>query len=333
MIKNSFKSGKTFFSILLILAAAAGSHAETFRVRKAHIVRMNSALEPDVPVKAGTNDAVAVFIPEDRTFIEGIEIKMEIPESVASWRDSVACSVYTGIKPVPSAQQIDYSGTRAFVGTLPARLSWIFQIPLRREHRMKSNQYTTPLGHVLHFPANVIFLRLQPVMKGVPEETMNAQISMTVKPVLINKGRLEMSLVPPDGELLPCSVFIDDEPVKFSGTSGSFILDTGVHNISVISDSYRSEIRTVRIDKAQTISLPVEMKSIEPTLIITAPEGTEITLDGEKQNLTGHEFKISEGEHTLQFAIGDYQIVRSISAIKGKTYRADFSVSLEVTEE
>ena len=44
------------------------------------------------------------------------------------------------------------------------------------------------------------------------------------------------------------------------------------------------------------------------------------------------EFVISEGEHKIKFTIGDYEIIRSITAIKGKTYSANFSLDLQITE-
>ena len=46
----------------------------------------------------------------------------------------------------------------------------------------------------------------------------------------------------------------------------------------------------------------------------------------------GKEFVISEGEHKIKFSIGDYEIVRSITAIKGKTYTANFSLDLDISE-
>ena len=110
------------------------------------------------------------------------------------------------------------------------------------------------------------------------------------------------------------------------------ILDTGIHNISVISEDYRNENRTVRIDQAKTTDLKIEMKSIEPKLLITALEGTQILLDEQECTQIGKEFIISEGEHKIKFAIGDYEITRTITAIKGKTYSANFSLDLEITE-
>ena len=41
---------------------------------------------------------------------------------------------------------------------------------------------------------------------------------------------------------------------------------------------------------------------------------------------------ITEGEHKIKFSIGDYEIVRSITAIKGKTYTANFSLDLDISE-
>ena len=62
-------------------------------------------------------------------------------------------------------------------------------------------------------------------------------------------------------------------------------------------------------------------------------EGTQILLDEQECTQIGKEFIISEGEHKIKFAIGNYEITRSITAIKGKTYSANFSLDLEITEK
>ena len=67
-------------------------------------------------------------------------------------------------------------------------------------------------------------------MKGVPEETLNAIIPITVKPILMNKGQLTFKLVPPEKKLAPCTIFIDDKMTPFADTSKVF-LDTGIHDI------------------------------------------------------------------------------------------------------
>lgn len=324
---------KQFIFSFAFMLLSWGLNSETFRVSKVHSIPVAQDTTSENTVKLGITDALAISLPEDKIFIEGLELKFDIPESVAYWMDSVACSVYANINPTPKPSQIDYSGTRAYVSTLPGKLSWVLQIPFSKENSIKSNKYTTKVDNVIEPQNNIIFLRLQPVMKGVPEETMNAIIPITVKPILKDKGLLNIKLHESEDEnkVLPCTVYIDDNPVDIE--KDKLLLNTGIHNITVISESYRTEVRTVRIDQAKITEVAVELRSIEPTLLITAPEGTVVLLDDEPCTVFGKEFVVSEGDHKIKFSIGDYEITRSISAIKGKTYTANFSLDVQISEE
>lgn len=316
---------------LLIIAGGFILNAETFRVSKLNSVKLTDDYE-DKSVTLGINESVAIFLPEDKTYIQGLELKMEIPESVAYWLDSVACSVYHNIKPTPSTDQIDYSGTRCYVSTLPGKLSWILQIPFTKENTLKENQYTSKMDSIYDISQNFVFVRLQPVMKGVPEETLKAKIPITIKPILIDKGELDLKLLNKNNNSSPCTVFIDDEMIDTS-KKGKILLPTGKHNVSIVSESYRNEVRTVRIEQAKKTTLTVELKSTQPTLLIIAPEGTKIQLDDKPCNTLGLEFPVSEGEHKIQFRFGDYDIVRTINVINGKTYTINFTVDLNISEE
>lgn len=329
-MKKTQCAKKIIFSLFLT-AGLTALNAESFRVGKVHEISLSQIADSDVTAKLGINEALAIKLPQDQTFIEGLELKFDIPEAVASWMDSVACSVYANISPTPKSSQIDYSGNRAYVRTLPGKLSWVLQIPLKKDNSIKSDNYTTKVDTVVTPVNNVVFIRLQPVMKGVPEETLNAIVPITVKPVLTNKGLLSFKLIPPEEKLADCTIFIDEQITKLSADN-SILLESGVHNVSIISEAYRNEVRTVRIDMAKVTELTVEMKSIEPTLLITAPEGTEVLLDDVKCTNIGKEFIITEGEHKIKFSIGDYEIVRTITATKGRTYKANFSLDLDISE-
>ena len=332
---NSWPNKKIFSTTLICALLSSTFFAENFRVGKVHTISLdsNSLTSQTSSEKIGVSEALAIYLPQDQTFIEGIEIKMDIPESVASWMDCVACSVYDKITPLPSSSQIDYSGVRQYVSTLPGRLSWVLQIPIKENNSIKANKYTTKIDCVPEFKNRVVFIRLQPVMKGVPEETLQALIPMTVKALLIDKGQLIMNINNPEGSDFPCTVYIDDKPVKYDKENNKVLLSSGIHTISIISNSYRNEVRTVRINQAKVTNLDILMKSTEPTLIINAPETALIFLDDKKCDTLGKEFVISEGEHKIKFTIGDYEIMRSIQAIPGKTYTANFSVDLDISEE
>ncbi len=323
-----------FLFLFPVVMSSAGHllFAETFRTSKLYCAAIEQEPGFETQTILGTNESLAIKLPQKRNFIEGIEIKFDIPEDIAYWQDCVACSVYNKISPAPSEDVIDYSATRAFVSTLPCRLSWVLQIPLKETNLLKENQYTS-LMKAVDFEDGVIFIRLQPVMKGVPEETLNSKIKATIKPILSDKGELFIQLYTGGNKKLEnCTVYVDDNLVTLP-KNNTILLEKGVHDISVTSAAYRNEIRTVRIDQAKTTDIKIEMKSIEPAIFVTAPEGTSIFLDDKPFKNLGKENIISEGEHKIRFTIGDYEITRTLSVIKGKTYKINCSVDLQIVEE
>lgn len=321
------------YAILVFAAAIASLHlfAETFRVRKLVPLKISGNETAEQSISIGINDGIALFMPDDMTFLEGIEIKMQIPAEISEWRDSVACSVYDGIKPVPSASQIDYSGTRIFVSALPSKLSWIIQIPLKQLNSLKDSSYISKINAIPNIKSGYTFIRFQPAMKGIPEETINAKLNLAVKPILSNKGRLSLSIKTPPNSSLPYEVFVDDELID--NHAKPLILDTGMHKLSVQSQEYRTEMRSFLIEQAKTVPIEMELKSLAPTLIIIAPDNAQIFLDDESYKKTTEPALISEGEHKLRFVLGDYEVIRTLDVRKGKSYTANLSVDLKITEE
>lgn len=324
---------RKFLLFWLICLFSSQVFSEQFRVGQIHSVDLQ--IQPDFKSSKNVKiiDAIAINLPEDKTFIDAVEIKMEIPESVASWRDSVACSLYEKITPEPTESQIDYFGNRVNLQVLPGKLSWILQIPLAKDNELKSDQYVTRIQKIPDVSNGFLFVRLHPIMKGMPDEVFEKNIKVTITPVLKNKGLLNLSVLSQNEQLQNCSLFIDEQPFNLTEGSAKIILDTGLHTVSVISEFYRSEVRTIRIDQAKKSDLVVELKSLDPTLIVTAPDGVKIFLDDEEFLDVNNEVKIAEGEHKVRFSVGEYDITRTLTVIKGKTYKADFTLDLQITEE
>ncbi len=317
------------FSSLLIFGEFC--QAETFRVRKLCAVMLPGDSTEEQTAVLGINDSLAVFMPEDMTYLEGFELKIKIPQIVADWRDSVAFSVYEGIKPRPNVSTIDYSGTRIFVTPVPAKLNWIVQVPLKRQNSIKDNGYIAKIDAVPDVSVGYAFIRFQPAMKGVPDETYEANLDVLVRPVLMNKGTLKLDVSAPDGKNASYELFVDDEPVEL--LNGKILLDSGKHNINIQSEEFRSEVRTVFIEQAKTSEIQVMLKSLAPTLTVSAPENSDVFIDDKKVDSFGKEFVVSEGDHIVKCLLGGYEIVRSIFIEKGKSYSVNLAVDLEISEE
>ena len=201
------------FTLLLSFFVQTTS-AESFRVHKTIMLPVTNAEEKNF-VKAGPNDAIVVSLPEDMTFVQGIEIMFKVPQEVAYWMDSVAWSLYDEIKPEPTEKKIDYRGTRKTIGTFGNSLSLVLKIPLNSENTIKKDSYSTYIDTIPDFLHNKIFLRMQMVMKGTPSSLSEAEFEVSAKPIYINKGMLSITVRPPDNiSSALYNVFIDETPIS-----------------------------------------------------------------------------------------------------------------------
>ncbi len=326
---------KNFRFLILTLGLALSStgslFAEQFRVHSCVTLPI-SAEGQKTSVKAGINDAVLIELPEDRTFIQGIEISFKVPTIVATWHDSVAWSFYQDIKPSPVQGQIDYSGTRGKTGTFGSSLSLNLQVPLSANNSIKKDPYSHYIEQIPSIVNGKIFLRLQLVMKGTDDEIYKAKIEVSGKPIFINKGKLVLKTSRPAGDdAKPFSVFVDGKSTELP-EKGLF-LSPGMHDISLVSDYYRNEVRTVNIEKAKVSTLNVAFRSTTPLVRIVSPGGTKVTLDNEPLVEIKDPIEVSQGDHVFRFAVGDYEVVKTITALNGHSYTVSVFIDAKIEDE
>ena len=330
----SFAKKITLFSFFLLSFSAL--HAENFRIRKLIPVQLEQ-IDQKITVESGVTDALFITLPEDLTYVCGVELNFKIPEVVATWQDSVAYMLYDGLSPEPSESEHNYYGERFHLATFPGKFSLTLHVPIAKDFSIKDSPYSVRLPVFSNFKKGM-FLRFMMVMKGVPASLEDAVFEITAKPVLKNQGALNLAVNLPKSEAQEqsgektYSVFIDDSPVQKSEFKGK-ILSVGEHHLSVVSDSFRNELRTFRIEQAKSTSLSVNLRGIEPLLKISCPKDTKIFLDNEQISVGTEPVTVSQGEHTVKFIMGDYEIVKSVSAMNGRTYSINLNVDATISEE
>lgn len=329
MLKQKLK--KIIISFVFSLSTLV--FAENFRIAKLFTVNVSEDADFTATEILSLNDSVAIFLPESMEYIDGLEIRFEIPEEVALQKSCCEFSIYDSVQPSPKVDQIDYSGNRIFRGVIPGKLSWIVQIPFSQNNHLKSNQYTTKIGQLPDLKENYIFIKLRQLLATLPPELEESKITVTIKPILSNKGKLNIKLLCPDDNVESCAIYIDDYAYNMNTIRNGILLDSGIHDISIISEYYRTEVRKIRIDQAKQTDIIIKMKSIEPTLLVIAPGGVKVFIDDEVCHNIGKEFIISEGKHKLRFSVGDYEVIRSFTVIKGKSYKANISIEFQIQEE
>ena len=338
------QSIKKFSLSAVLFLTALTAFSENFRVRKVLPIAF-SEIDEKLSVESGINDALFITLPvsaPDFQYVSGVELNLKIPEEIIKWQDSVAYMLYENLEPLPdsASKNLNFYGERLHVATISANFSLTLYVPVSSDFAIKNSPYSVRLPALSSAEKNGIFLRFMMVMKGVPESLEDSIIEISAKPVLKNQGALNLTVnLPPSSSSENSaesaadekySVFIDDIPVNDYSNK---ILATGEHHLSIVSDSFRNELRTFRIEQAKTMNLAVNLRGVEPLLKIVCPNNIQVFLDGAQIPVSSEPVAVTQGEHTVRFVFGDYEVVKTLSAQKGRTYSVNLNVDASISEE
>ncbi len=327
---------KAFLFVIIVIAFFSNIlYSESFRVRKVITKELSETTNNEV-FTLGMGEALHLHLPEERIFMQGIEMKIKIPATVAEYGGAVAYTFYTDIDPSPQETIIDYSGTQLHIDTFSHRVTYNFEIPLSDNAELSNDPYTKVINLPLDSLNKDIFFRVHIVMKGIPDGLWDSSIDVELKPILANKGLLELSVLYPEKtdsleNDFPYIVFIDDALID--GSQDALLLDVGTHHVTVSSEQYRTEVQTFAIEKANTTHVQIQLQDIAPLLAISAPENTIFLLNDVEYSDFSQPIPVTMGTHQLRFSIGEYEVIRTLEVLNGRTYAINVSFDVEITEE
>lgn len=317
---------KSFAALAIFAAGLLCLKAEVFRTRKTVCINVPASGSSESKA-CGINDCVAAFLPEDTTFVQGVEITVKIPQTVAAYRNTILYSLYNNISPIPTEKGIDFSGTEIYSGLYPGQLAWTIVIPLVKGNTIKTSPYADKTL-IPDSSRGFVFLRNQLAMKGVPKSVMEAEFEVSAKAVVTDHGALKV-LAPADaGEY---SVFVDDKPVS-ANEKGLILLKPGKRNVSIVSDKFRNETRAVMVAQGEVTKLSLDLQSVAPAVRVSAPEGTKVYVDGVEATANSS-MDLESGEHIFKFNLGGYEVTKKVTIQNGKSYNISVNVDASVKEE
>lgn len=330
-IKLIFTEGiiKASAILCLLLIPPVSLNAESFKASGIVTVPISASGNAST-AKAGINDCIIIQLPEDMTFIDGVELSFKFPTEIAMTKGAVAWSFYDGVFPSPTEKNLDYSGVKTASGTFGNTYSLNMRIPLKKDANFKKDNYSFLVQSVPEAVDGKILMRLQPTAKNPDERFSSLQIKVSGKPLFTNKGQITIDANYPDGEKNPYTLLIDG---SISGESETLFLSPGIHTLSLVSDYYRNEQRTVTIEPGKRHSLRINLKSIIPELKFTAPDGTRVYIDGNHIPSISSPVQVTQGEHSLRFIFGNYETIKTLTVENGRTYSVSIFLDADITEE
>jgi hypothetical protein len=323
-----------FVAVCTIILSQA--FAEDLRAKVAADLSLSAAASEGQKASLGYSDGVGILLPEDLSFIEGVEIELRVPPAAQAVKGSFIFFIFKKLSPAPDPKSMSYSGERAVMSVVPARLIQVYQIPIRKNSSLKNSPYATILPTVApeDFP---IMFRLMPAMKGLPDEMENSVFQVRAKPIFVDEGRVKVSFKWAEGldQASPLTVTVDD--AELANPREALLLKPGTHSLRVSGQAVRDVFQTFTVAQARTLELAVELQDVTPRLLLEFPEKTRIGIELDGKPLAVKDAReaiaLSPGEHSVGFFVGDYSIQRRIQVQRGKTYRVSLLVDVKVEEE
>lgn len=276
------------------------------------------SLAEENTISLALEEITSIDFDKETSFLEGIEIKIEVPRELQMYRNSFALYVYGNISPQPNESTRFYKGTRIFMRLLPVQNNIYIKIPTFEENSMTQSADSilipgfTPRGD---YP---LLATIIPIMKGIPGDVYNHKFKFTCKPIYSRKGSLALDINSNLNDVEErFKVSIDGEIIKWP--SGDYILDEGLHDLIITSSTGMSKSVSVVINSGEKQNVNLLFEYSEPEIKIEAPEGTKILLDDRELIRKDSEamIKIQPGEHIVVFDIGGYQFSREFTVEPG----------------
>lgn len=323
---------KAIFAVSLCLLVFS-LNAEPVRVQVAGVLEVRADNSESQKLSMAFQDAFGIAITPS-PFLQGIEIELKIPSVLAKYKDFFVWFLYQNINPKVDKNIVSYDAERIVMKTIPDRLSMVIQIPLKKNHTLKSTPYSTVLSEPIDAQTRELLFRIMPAMKGIPLELEKAVFQVKVRPLLTDEGLASIKLKYPNQgmEKLPVSIFIDDKLIE--NINEAVLLKAGNHYLTTRGDDFRDEHISFVVEQGKTLNLDVILHDTTPVLVIEAPENALFYIDGSKVEAKAfEEILLEAGEHTLLVKLGDYSLSRKINLQKGRLYKLVLMIDIQIQEE
>jgi hypothetical protein len=325
-------------SILLLLGVSlyptesvVGRYTETTTIRAADTQSTELALR--------IADIVLIE-PDEHLFFEAIEIRAELPPTIASRSDlTMALLLYGELAFEPQqAGPVSTRGRRIHFEPFIDRGSTRIRIPLQEDARTRIAGTTRP--EVTPGPSSYpLALTFLPVGKAFPDSLLNEQIRVQVTAHPRDIGAVRINLTDDTGEAVSLSdiehtLLVNEEEVT-TDEDDRFFLQPGFHTIDFIPDGFQAVTRTAAVERGRVRSLDLVLEQLPARLSISGPRGSLVSVNGRLMTgAIGSTIDIEPGPNILRFQIGDRSISQEFNAVSGVQYEADlrFMLSIDQTD-
>ena len=314
---------KTFLLLtLLIFLCLFTAESENIRGPIDGIVEFDGYSTQSVTSKI--ESLVGIKLPETLSpLVQGLRITISGPDKLKLYRNSFSLYLYKELDQEPSADNMSYQGTQAYMRFMDFEKSMNFLIPLSRNHTMspdRSSFIVMENNNPEDFP---LLLTILPITKGIPDSVYTAEINLSISPVFFNKGTMSLKILDNEGNPVDETLYYQVDGKMINDLSKPVIFDAGFHTLIIRSDSGLEESLQFSLSPGENLTLNHILQLQYPTLKIDTVKGMAVFLDGKRiENEEMDDYiEIQPGSHSIRFEFGDYQLSREFNAEMQDSFR------------
>ncbi|MCK5198092.1 MAG: hypothetical protein KAR21_07065 [Spirochaetales bacterium] len=315
---------KRFLTVFFLFIFILSAFSDNIRGEVSSLITINSE-------KSVTNfklfDLTGISAVQN-PFLEGLDLTLTIPEELMKYRDSFMINIYYRLDNNPDELLKVYKGSNLLSTTIPVSRKMFISIPLTGISNTDSipGSIICPAVDISELP---LLLSITPVMKGIPSSVLTSVFELEILPVISNKGILNLDITSPASDE-KYTILLDGKKIT---NDREFILTTGIHQIKVVSDSYKEISRSFVIERGESNKISISLESLLPTVVFEAPHGAEIFLDGKKlEYISGNGIQIEPGEHVVRIELSDYFLSRKFTVLAEKNYKVSLFLDILVQD-
>jgi hypothetical protein len=322
-------------SLLLLFNILALAHAENIRGLVVDEVTLVPATGFEATSALRLEEMVSVSVADSGRYLKAVHIEILLSNTLKKYFDSFGLVIFKNVDPLPRRGGRAFQGEKIFFHYLPY-LNRVYvtvpTLPATEEAALPPVGSFRLEEHVRpeEFPLLVAVI---PLMKGIPNSIQDKQFFLTLRPVLVKKGLLELSVqYPPGSEGEAVEIAVDGRAVEAG--DGLLELDSGIHTLNIRSPSFKEVNATFAIESGKTSKVDIILEELAIGLTLEAPQEAEIYLDGEKVgNHSQTVYALEPGSHLVRIKIGDYSISKKFTAKPGKNYHISCVFDIFINED
>ncbi len=284
-------------------------------------------------------------LPHQSELAEGLEIRIQPPAESAGGASAFAVYVFSGVQerdgsPVSNTVEIgevgSFQGQRILMEILPPRGTFSIRIPGRNEHTIRGG-IDSRVTHAVSQENNVVAITIQPIMKGLPRDVLNAPFSITALPLLTSRGGLHISVLSHNGEVLTADEMQDRnlslELDRF-GTmepNETIYIQPGIYQILVKHGDILYASAQAGVEQGSVEHARITLPRPESQITFELPNEVIVFIDG--QAIEEDRITLPPGEYTIQLRLGSYQQEHKISVQAGRQYTVGLELGVNIDSQ